>query len=334
MKFKISAVTKNVKIPDRIELIEEAECEKGDVVLVKVKSKESFIKYIRSPEAEKLYIKKGDVFLSALSDRYATRVLEGKVPERLKKGDTINLLEQGGTSGAVISARADFIPLELEFLGFLSERGRKVNIKDFAIDVLEIKKEPKLVISVGANMESGKTTTTAGLVEGLVKAGYSACGGKITGIGNVNDIMSYKKKGAKLVYGIIDAGFPSTANLSIDELEDVFMRIFSNLASANPDFIVLEIADGILQRETSMLLKSKVVNRCRPEFVLSCNDALGAYGGKMYLKEKFGVVPVIICGLGTITALGRKEIEDITKIKAFDPVTQSKEMAEYLLKNV
>lgn len=332
MKFKISAAAKNVKVPAKPELMEEADCEKGDVVLVKVTSSKSFIKYIRSPEAEKQYIKKGDIFLSVLSDRYAARVLEGKVPGHLKKGDMINLLEQGGTSGIVVSARPDFIPLELEFLGFALKNGEKLNLKDFAIPVAEIKKEPKLIISIGVDMESGKTTTTAGLVEGLIKNGCSACGGKITGIGNVNDIASYKRKGAKLVYGIIDAGYPSTANLSLQELEDIFMRIFSNLAAEGSEFVLLEIADGILQRETAMLLESRVIRKYKPEFILSCNDALGAYGGKLHLKDKFGIEPLVVCGLGTITELGRKEIEDITGIKALDPVAQSEELAEYVLK--
>jgi hypothetical protein len=333
MDFKIPAVVKNVKIPGKIELKEESDCRKGDVVLVKVISQpeDAFLKYVRSPENEKIFLKKGDIFLSALSDRYAARVLNGMVPKYLKKGDVIDLIQQGGESGIIKSARSEFVKTKLEFLGFAMQNGKKMNIMDFALSIKDVKNKINLVIVVGVNMESGKTVTTAELCGALTRKGYKVCCGKLTGIGSVYDTGKYLEKDAVKVYGILDAGYPSSANLSMREIEDVFMRIFSNLAAEGPGFVLLEIADSILQRETAMLLGSRVVRKYKPRFILNCNDALGAYGGKLYLREKFGIEPLVVCGLGTITELGRKEIESITKINAFDPVAQPEELAEYIL---
>ena len=334
MDYRIPAVVKNVEMPGKMELMEEGECRKGDVVLVKVVSQpqDAFLKYVRSPGNKKIPLKKGDTLLSALSDRYAARVLNGVVPDRLKKGDAIDLLQQGGESGIIKSARSGFVKTRLEFIGFALKNGRKMNIMDFALPVKDAKKKVKLVIVVGVNMEAGKTTTTAELCGALVRKGRKVCCGKLTGIGSVYDTGEYEKKGASKVYGILDGGYPSSAGLSMKELDDVFLRIYTNLAAERPDFIILEIADGIMQRETAMLLDSRVAREFNPRYVLSCYDALGAYGGSLVLKERHGIVPVLITGMGTITDIGRKEIEELTNIKALDPVMQSKEMAIFILK--
>ncbi|NIO22767.1 MAG: hypothetical protein GTN38_01935, partial [Candidatus Aenigmarchaeota archaeon] len=76
----------------------------------------------------------------------------------------------------------------------------------------------------------------------LVKRGYRVCVGKVTGQGNPRDVKVSEYRGAKKVHGIIDAGTPCTVGYSLKQLEDVFMRVFSNLAKENPDFLIIEIA--------------------------------------------------------------------------------------------
>lgn len=333
MKFKRSSVVKKLKIKGKTEFISKGRCRKGDIVLVKVLSLSRDFPYIRDPSGNKIGIKKGTLFLGCLSDRYATHVLEGAVPKYLERGDVLHRLEPGGAIGIIKSCRKGFPKTELEFQGFLSREGRILNIMDFSIKKKGIKTSPKLIISIGVDMSSGKTTAAAMLVRGLVETGCKVGAGKITGIGNINDVKLLERGGAFRVYSIIDAGCPSTMDLSIRELEDIFLKIFSNLAAEDPDFIVLEIADGILQRETAMLLKSRVIRKFHPRFVLSCNDALGAYGSGITLKRRYKIVPIMITGLGAITDLGRKEIEDITGIKALDSIAQYREMSRFLIKD-
>jgi hypothetical protein len=327
------AVVKRVKLPDKTELLDEGKGEKGDIVLVKVVElpEDAFLKYIRTPENQKVYLKKGDSMLSVLSDRYAARLLNGHVPKHLKKGNIIDLIQQGGESGIIKSTRSGFVKTKLKFLGFVARNGKKMNIMDFALPMKDIKQKPKLIVVVGVNMEAGKTTTTAELCAGLVKKGQRVGAGKITGIGSVYDTGKYLERGANKVYGILDAGCPSSANLSMKELDDIFMRIYTNLAAEGPDYVILEIADGILQRETAMLLDSKVVKKYDPRYILSCNDSLGAYGGKLVMHDRHKLKPILITGMGTITDLGRGEVESIAGIKALDPINQSEEMTDFVI---
>jgi len=331
MELIKTAVTRNVDA-EYMNLIEEGNCKKGDIILAKVVSPGKFYGYVRGSKAEKIQIKKGDKLLLSLSDRYAARIMEGVVPKHLKKGDVINILEPGGTSGLIKEARSDFDGGKVEFIGFVSKNGKKLNLKDFSIETREIKKLPKLVVSIGVNMESGKTTTSAELVRALTRKGFKVGAGKITGIGNVGDAQKYLNKGAAKTYAIVDAGCPSTYMLSEKELVDILMKIFSNLAFEEPDFVILEIADGILQRETAMLLGNKKLRSYKPEFILNCNDAPGAYGGMLVLKEKHNVKPIFFSGIGAITYLGRKEIENLTGLRAYDSISQPNEMAKHVIK--
>ncbi len=332
MKFKRSSVVKKLKIKGKTEFISKGRCRKGDIVLVKVLSINKDFPYTIDSWSKMVRVKRGDLLLGCLSNRYATHVLEGAVPKYLERGDVLYRLEPGGAIGIIKSCRKGFPKTELEFQGFLSREGRTLNIMDFSIKKRGIKTSPKLIISIGVDMNSGKTTAAAMLVRGLVETGCKVGAAKITGIGNTKDVKFFKKSGAFRVYSIIDAGCPSTMDLSIKGLEDIFLKIFSNLAAEGPDFIVLEIADSILQRETAMLLKSRVIRKFHPRFVLSCNDALGAYGSGIILKRRYKIVPVLISGLGAITDLGRKEIEGITGIKALDSIAQYREMSRFFVK--
>jgi len=335
MKAIRTSVTRDVVIPKKFELIEKGKCEKGDIVLMKlISSMKKPGNYLRGADGKKHRIRRGVMFFGCLSNRYAPKILEAVVPDKLKKGDVINLLERGGTIGIVRSAKSGYTKTEVEFQGFVCSEGKKVKLRNYSIGVKEITCKPKVIVVVGVMEDSGKTFTIAGLTEGLVKKGYKVCVGKLTGIGNARDVLLSKKKGAKRVLSVIDTGWPSSVGLFQKQLEEIFLKIFSNLVKIKPDFVILEIADGITQRESAMLMKSKLLMKYKPVFILSVKDPVGAYGGKIYMKKEFGATPLFLTGRGTVTDIGRKEIEKVTGLKAFDPVTQWKEMTEYLLKKL
>ncbi len=334
MKIIRTNITKNALIPKKFKLIENGVCRKGDVVLAKLLSAQKKPRNYLKKNRKKVKVRKGNVFMGCISDRYAPKILRAIIPKRLKKGDTLNLLESAGAIGIVKSARPGYTKREIEFLGFVSSNGKKINIVDYSIKVKKVKISPKIIVVVGVVENSGKTLTIAGLTEGLVKRGYKVCVGKLTGIGDDTDVILSKSKGAKKVLSIIDAGWPSSVGLSKKELDEVFIKIYSNLAEVNPDFIILEIADGITQRESAMLMKSKLLTKYKPCYILSVKDPVGAYGGKILMKKKFGVTPVFFTGKGTVTDIGREEIENTTGSKAFNPVSQWDEMTSYLLKKV
>lgn len=333
MKFKVCAVTKNVKLPKDFEILEKGDGKKGDVVIVKlVRIKNAYMDLIRGPNDEALKPKKGDYYLSCLTNRYAPVVMSCEVPKHPKKGDIFDMVSKAGAIGNVTSAVPGLVTVKAEFKGFVAHIGKKLNVRDFALPIVEIKKVPRLIFSIGVLEDCGKTKTNEYLTWALVKRGYSVCVGKITGQANPRDVKVSEYRGAKRVHGIIDAGTPCTVGYSLKQLEDIFMMVFSNLARENPDFLIIEIADGVTQRETKMMLGSKLCKKYKGKYILSCNDPPGAYGGIIILKKTYGVKPIFISGKGTRSQMLRNEIEELTGLKAYNPLTQSDEMAEHFLK--
>lgn len=329
MDFKYTSVVKRVELPKKFDVLHAGECKKGDVVILKIVSEPvEKLKFLRDKKGKKWKYVQGDIILSALSNRYAPTRMRAEIPKHLKNGDMINILEYGGTAGVIKELAPDYKKVYAEFLGFPTINGKIVNVKDFSIEEKEVKYTPKLIISVGVLENCGKTTTCMSLTQGLTDLGYRVCAGKVSGLGNVADTMKSMEKGAIKVLDIIDAGCPSTVGLSHYELDEVFLKIYSNLALEKPDFIIIEIADGITQRETNMLVNSKVLKKFDPVFVVSVNDPVGAFGAKVMMNH----LPILFfSGRGTTTEMGRTEISETTGIQAFNPLTQQKEMVDYLL---
>ncbi len=332
MKFKIAAVAKNVKLPEGYEITGEADGKVGDVVFFMLKEVENtHIKLIRGPEDEAYEPKEGECYLSCLTRRYAPMTLIAEPPKRPKKGDVFDVVSRGGALSIVVDSKPGLKPTKAEFLGFVTHRGRKLNVMGFSLPVLDVEKVPKVIYSVGVIEGCGKTTTNRAITEGLTKRGHRVCVGKVTGQGNPHDVKLSEYAGALKVHGVTDAGTPSTVGNSMEELESVFMKVFSNLAAENPDFLLIEMGNGLTQREVEMMLRSGPCKRFRGKYILSCQDPPGAYGGVRMLKEKHGIVPFMISGKGTATGGTRKEIEDFTGIKAYSPLAQQKEITEKVL---
>jgi hypothetical protein len=78
----------------------------------------------------------------------------------------------------------------------------------------------------------------------------------------------------------------------------------------NPrNFWVVEIADGILQRETAMLLQAPDVRQRIHKLIFCAQDALGAVGSLHILRDRFGLVPDAISGVCTSSPLSIAELE-------------------------
>ena len=104
--------------------------------------------------------------------------------------------------------------------------------------------------------------------------------------------------GAKEFADFTYLGHPSTYKLTIDEMLDVFHTLDSKLGSNSKNFLVVEFADGINQRETAMLLG--VPGNCIPDPQTDLSvppTHLGAVGGIHILKTKFNLVPDAVSGL-------------------------------------
>jgi len=101
----------------------------------------------------------------------------------------------------------------------------------------------------------------------------------------------------------------------------------------NPkNFWVVEFADGIIQRETAMLLMSEDVRSRIHKLIFTSYDAFGAIGGLKLLKEKFNLVPDAVSGICSSSPLGIRELQEFTDLPILKNVQRDlKQIGEILI---
>src|SRR4051794_16484147 len=206
----------------------------------------------------------GDHIVGAFGNRYATDQYEGYLPTRPVEG--CDLLSVGGVCGEVASKHASMVnPTRLRIMGLVGDRyGRPINQRAFGLSSHAVGESlessaAEVILVVGSSMNSGKTTTAGTLARALSRANFSVAAGKITGTAAGKDGRFYEACGARPVLDFTSAGYPSTYMLGLEELLGIYNGILGTLRASNPDYIILEIADGILQRETRMMLGSGTI---------------------------------------------------------------------------
>ncbi|MFH1787141.1 MAG: hypothetical protein ABH829_05840 [archaeon] len=300
----------------------------GDVVKVNV-SKIGFCKHFENVHGRLGMFFRNNELYCAMGTRYATAEYEAIVPGKTPK--TLDLLNAGGVCGKVIGRNVMVSePTKLEFEGYVVKGSHVVNIADYALPVLKKKKIPTIFV-VGSDMDSGKTTTAGTIISSLVDGGFRVNGGKVTGVARVRDIYSMKDAGASKIADIIDAGRSSTYLLNIDELMDTFWRIHTNLAKDDPDYIVLEIADGIFEKENEMLLKNEDLRRMISKLVFAAGDAIGAQGGVRYLNEHYRLNVDAVSGIFSNSALSKRELGRKISVPIFSNLPEEEEGVVELL---
>jgi len=106
--------------------------------------------------------------------------------------------------------------------------------------------------------------------------------------------------------------------LTKDELLDIFNQLDLKYANNPKNFWVVELADGVIQRETAILLSSpEVVSRIN-KLIFCANDAFGAIGGLRTLKERFNLVPDALSGICSSSPLHVRELSAFTSIPVFN----------------
>jgi hypothetical protein len=128
-------------------------------------------------------------------------------------------------------------------------------------------------------------------------------------------------------------GFPSTYKHSLPELLDIFHKIDLKYANNPKNYWVVEFADGIIQRETAMLLGSAEVRSRIHRLIFCANDAFGAIGGLSILKERFNLVPHAISGVCSSSPLHIQELSGFTNIPVFNGAAADSEQMKAILLN-
>jgi hypothetical protein len=289
--------------------------EAGDVAIFEVLAigKHS---HIQGEQVRNTLILPGDQIMAAFGTRYATAQFEGYIPETAQP--EYHILGAGGTVGIVHSTHARFVkagPTTLRLVGYaVNNKGDVINTKKVCAGDMQrfnptLPSLTKVILSIGSSMDSGKTTSAAYLVHGIKKAGHSAAFIKLTGTIYTKDKDLAYDLGADAVADFGDMGFPSTYMCSRTELLNLYTTLLCKVMTENPDYVVIEIADGIFQRETAMLLEDASFMAGISAVLFSCGDSLSALQGLRSLSE-MGIQPVALSGLFTASPLLIEEVKD------------------------
>lgn len=284
----------------------------GDVGIFKVR-KLGKHKALQGYHGRNITLFEGDYIMATFGNRYATVVFRGEVPVAFR--DEYHILGKGGVIGIVRQTHAkaeDIGPTTLSFIGFaVDENDNILNTKYQLMPATEFERPPfKVIMSVGSSMDSGKTTTAGFLVRGLRKAGKRVAYVKFTGTVFTKDKDFVASCGADMVMDFSDVGYPSTFLCSIWELKRLYNHLMRSVAQIEPDYVVVEIADGILQQETYALLSDPEFQHTFDHVILSAGDSLGVLGG-LNLLEKMGLRPFAVSGLFTASPMLVDEVKEV-----------------------
>lgn len=275
-------------------------------------------KDIESTEGRRVSLFPGDVFVGVLGDRYATGQFcaIGRI-----SGALGHIVAFGGVVGEVVSAHNRMLaPSTIEYLGRIGdEEGRPLRTQQFQRLPVEplVERGAPTVLSLGASMDAGKTTTSMQLIVSLRAAGFRVAAAKITGTACRKDPNYFHDAGAVCVLDFTYAGWPSTANLDKAQLLSIAGRIRAALQAHDPDFVVIEIADGLLQRETCMLLNDDGFRSSVDGVIYSGPDPLSCEAGLRRLRELGGFEVLGTAGPVANSALSIAEVEATTGTRCF-----------------
>jgi hypothetical protein len=276
----------------------------GDLALLRVNTM-GFHKHITTAENRRLRLYPGAQFIGVFGNRYASDAFEAEV-EGIQN---VSLLTGAGMIGTVKSkcgGMADATQVSL--LGMLrGADGRRMNLKNMLFKPTSVRRQPaNLVYVVGTSMNSGKTTTCTRLIRGLSDMGLTVVACKLTGSVSNHDPDELAAAAASKVTDFSDFGFPSTYLATKEELLDLFHAMLADVASVSPDIVLMELADGLLQRETDMLLNDPEIKKAGRGVVLSAAGSISALWSAAHLR-RLGYRIIAVSGRMTSSPLATRE---------------------------
>lgn len=286
----------------------------GDLVLAQIEALGQH-KRLQLSNGRPAQLFENDTVVVAYGHRYAPDQFEAEVPPDL---GACHLAAAGGLAAQVLSQHGAMLPpTKLQPLGLIGDgRGQPLNLRDFALPSIETNVAVPVLAVVGTCMNSGKTTAAAYLIHGLNRAGHRVGAAKVTGTGAPADVSLMADAGAAAVLDFTDAGHASTYLLGLPELEAILSTLIGHLQARDVSAIVIEVADGLYQRETALLLESERFRASVSGVLMAAQDSLGAAAGAAWLRER--QLPVLgIVGLLTQSPLAGREAAAATGLPVY-----------------
>lgn len=340
---KIASVTQACSLGHEVRVAtENLPSEEGVVVVVEILTSKANYNTLELASGRMAKVNKGDIVVGALGHRKALFGFSGHVPETLKVGDVIQMLNIGGVLGVCDSANPDKgTPFDCRVLGvvlnfpYLGERiGVPARAGYRSLDLaapLDTQGVPVVALA-GTCMEAGKTAAACQLVSRMRHRGLVVDCFKATGVSLRRDILAMEDAGARNSMIFTDLGIISTTRAVGPALT---RTMITELAAKKPDVIVFELGDGILGTYgVDSILECADIRSALTGVVLSANDPVAAWGGVKLLRERFGIEPCVVTGPATDNAVGVDIIREQMKVPAFNALSDGAALGDCVIEAI
>ncbi|CAN5647548.1 hypothetical protein BH24ACI1_BH24ACI1_02600 [soil metagenome] len=337
---KISSATSPLNLTKTVAVINENNQPKaGDVVVVRALNESVTYGNLELPNGRLAKINRNDVLLGVLGKRRALKGFVGDVPDAVKTGDKLHLLNMGGVIGVCKghhSSLSDAIRVEVLGIACESEppavagvfnaadknaegnsaplltRGlppRVLNIADNALKPTTfLKKSAPVVVVAGTCMNSGKTVAVTEIIKQAHHAGLRIAGGKLSGVAALRDTLNMQDSGACATASFLDCGLPSTVDAG--NLAPMAKAILNKLNENEPDLIVVELGDGIVGGyAVDSILQDSDIKQATAAFVFCASDYVGVIVGGIEVLRRLGIEIDVIAGSVTDSQMGEDFVQ-------------------------
>lgn len=339
---KITSVTRACALEREVRVADTGPCEEGIVVAVRVLNDKSTYNQIELPSGRMAQVKRGDVVAGALGHRNALFGYSGHLPDRLRTGDVLQLLNIGGVIGVCDSINPNLgRPFDVEVLGtvlafpYLGERiGVPARIGEERLDAdarLDRRSVPVIAL-VGSCMNAGKTAAACALVQEFAHHGLTVDGLKATGVSLRRDVLAMEDAGARRTALFTDFGVVTTTAANAPALTRTLITRLATGGAVAPDLIVAELGDGLLGTYgVDAILGADDLRGAFDAVVLAANDPVAAWGGIELLARDYGIRPIAVTGPATDNRVGTRLIEERTGVAAINARTDAPKLAAAVL---
>jgi len=314
-------------------------CEEGVVLVVEILNNKSTYNTLELTSGRMAKAARGDVIVGALGHRQALFGYSGHIPESVRAGDVLQVLNIGGVLGVCDSVNPDKgKPFDCRVLGcvlqfpFLGERiGVPARVGHRKLDyqaALDTQGVPVVALA-GTCMEAGKTAAACAIVSRMRHRGLVVHAFKATGVSLRRDILAMEDSGARRSMIFTDLGIVTTTATSGPALTRTML---TEMSQGRPDVVVFELGDGILGAYgVEAILSAPDIREALSAVVLSANDPVAAWGGVKLLRERFDIEPCAVTGPATDNAVGVNIIQEQMGVRAVNAVSAGAELGDHLI---
>jgi hypothetical protein len=169
-----------------VQAIPRAEWETGDYVLGEVIGEPTRLYTVECTTGEMIGVDRGDQVIGAFGHRAAT--LEGVGSWIEIDSGEMNAMTSAGLFGRFTSVSKLLPrPMDLEYTGHIVRGGRKVRMRDYALEAAPCDLDIPTILMVGTSMSAGKTMVGKFACQILSDLGFRVIGIKLTGAGRYRD---------------------------------------------------------------------------------------------------------------------------------------------------